>query len=62
VDAETARSFPNVAVGTPSELVDLLEKRIEKLGIDAFVCTFMDTEMMHVFATEVMPHLNPVHP
>jgi probable F420-dependent oxidoreductase len=62
VDPETARSLPNVAVGTPSELVDLLEKRIEKLGIDAFVCTFMDSEMMAIFATEVMPHLNPVRP
>ncbi len=62
MDPETARSFPNVAVGTPSELVDLLEKRIEKLGIDAFVCTFPAPEMMETFATEVMPHLNPVKP
>jgi alkanesulfonate monooxygenase SsuD/methylene tetrahydromethanopterin reductase-like flavin-dependent oxidoreductase (luciferase family) len=62
VDPETARTFPNVAVGTPSEMTDQLAKRIDKLGIDVYVCNFMSTEMMEVFATEVMPHLNPVSP
>ena len=62
VDPETARTFPNVAVGTPSEMIDMLSKRIEKLGIDVYVCSFLNPDVMETFATEVMPHLNPVRP
>jgi len=62
VDPETVHTFPNVAVGTPSEMVDMLSKRIEKLGIDVYVCNFLNADVMETFATEVMPHLNPVRP
>jgi hypothetical protein len=43
-------------------MTDQLAKRIDKLGIDVYVCNFMNTDMMETFATEVMPHLNPVTP
>jgi probable F420-dependent oxidoreductase len=62
VDPETARTFPNVAVGTPSEMIDMLSKRIDKLGIDVYVCNFLNPDVMETFATEVMPHLHPVKP
>ena len=62
LDPETARTLPNVAIGTPNQVIDLLGERIEKLGVDSFVCTFLDPGIMETFATEVMPHLNPVTP
>jgi probable F420-dependent oxidoreductase len=62
LDPETTRTLPNVAVGTPNQVIDLLGERIEKLGIDVFVCNFLNPEIMQVFAQEVMPHLNPAKP
>ncbi|MDP3939681.1 MAG: hypothetical protein Q8R92_16315, partial [Deltaproteobacteria bacterium] len=62
IDPEIARALPNVAIGTPNQVIDVLGERIEKLGIDVFICNFLSPEIMQAFATDVMPHLNPEKP
>jgi len=54
-DAEGARNFPMLLVGTPQEVRRELRSRIEEFNITYFILSFMSEEALELFAREVMP-------
>jgi probable F420-dependent oxidoreductase len=54
-DAEGARNFPMLLVGTPDEVRREIRSRIEDFNITYFILSFMSDEALGLFAKEVMP-------
>ena len=54
-DAEGARNFPMLLVGTPEEVRREIRSRIEDFNITYFVLSFMTDDSLTLFAKEVMP-------
>jgi probable F420-dependent oxidoreductase len=54
-DAEGARNFPMLLVGTPQEVRREIRSRIEDFNITYFVLSFMSEDSLTLFAKEVMP-------
>jgi probable F420-dependent oxidoreductase len=54
-DAEGARNFPMLLVGTSEEVRREIRSRIEDFNITYFVLSFMTDESLTLFAKEVMP-------
>ena len=54
-DYQTAQRSPVVLLGTPSEVVEELQRRIDATGMSYFIVLPMSPESMDLFTTEVMP-------
>ncbi len=54
-DAEGARNFPMLLVGTPDQVRREIRARIEEFNITYFIASFMSEESLDLFAREVMP-------
>ena len=54
-DAEGARNFPMLLVGTPEEVRREIRSRIEDFNITYFIASFMTDESLELFARQVMP-------
>jgi alkanesulfonate monooxygenase SsuD/methylene tetrahydromethanopterin reductase-like flavin-dependent oxidoreductase (luciferase family) len=54
-DAQGARNFPMLLVGTPEEVRREIRNRIEEFNITYFVLSFMSDDSLALFAREVMP-------
>jgi probable F420-dependent oxidoreductase len=54
-DAEGARNFPMLLVGTAEEVRREIRSRIEEFGITYFILSFMSDDALDLFAKQVMP-------
>jgi probable F420-dependent oxidoreductase len=54
-DAEGARNFPMLLVGTAEEMRREIRSRIEEFGITYFILSFMSDDSLAAFAQQVMP-------
>ncbi len=54
-DAEGARNFPMLLVGTAEEVRREIRSRIEEFNITYFILSFMSDESLELFARQVMP-------
>jgi probable F420-dependent oxidoreductase len=54
-DAEGARNFPMLLVGTPDQVRREIRSRIEEFNITWFIASFMTDESLDLFASQVMP-------
>jgi probable F420-dependent oxidoreductase len=54
-DAEGARNFPMLLVGTAQEVRREIRSRIEEFNITYFILSFMSDDSLEMFAREVMP-------
>lgn len=54
-DAEGARNFPMLLVGTPEEVRREIRSRIEEFNISYFILSFMSDDALDLFAKQVMP-------
>jgi probable F420-dependent oxidoreductase len=54
-DAQGARNFPMLLVGTPEEVRREIRNRLEEFNITYFVLSFMSDDSLALFAREVMP-------
>jgi probable F420-dependent oxidoreductase len=57
-DPAQVQQHPTTLVGTPSQIVAILEERRERCGIDSIMIAARSTETLEVFGKEIVPRLS----
>ena len=57
-DYATAQGAPVALLGTPAEVINTIERRLEETGISYYIMLAASAETQEMFVSEVMPYFN----